>query len=256
MSNDLLNAARVYARAGWPVFPCEPGTKHPFAGSHGFKDASTDLETVGRWWTSAPDANIATPTGVVVDVLDVDVRKEGDGYRALHRLARAGLLKGAVAEAETRNAGRHYYYPVSGSSCRAFRGHFLDVKAAGGYVLLPPSKVPADEGMEGPGCYRWLNFDHTAGHPLDVDAIAARLNPPPPRTPAPPRQSGSLDDLVGWVGQLSEGNRNAGLFWAACRAVESGATDLDALVAAAVSTGLTEVEARRTVASATRAVAA
>ena len=88
----LPAAAVAYANLGWPVFPCEPDGKRPVGSlvPHGFKDATTDLATVYQWWTSEPEANIATPTGAVSDhdVLDIDVRRDGDGYPGLKRLAR------------------------------------------------------------------------------------------------------------------------------------------------------------------------
>ena len=61
--------------------------------------------------------------------------------------------------------------------------------------------------------------------------------------------------LAAWVERLEEGNRNAGLFWAACRAVESGQADvLGQIAAAAEKTGLTEPEIGRTIASARRGI--
>ena len=50
------------------------------------------------------------------------------------------------------------------------------------------------------------------------------------------------------------GNRNNALYWAACRAIESGAgaSALAGLIDAAVGTGLSRREARRTVESAYR----
>ena len=59
--------------------------------------------------------------------------------------------------------------------------------------------------------------------------------------------------LAAWVARLPEGNRNAGLFWAACRAAETGHPEaLDALAEAAQTAGLPEDEIRRTIASARR----
>jgi alkylhydroperoxidase/carboxymuconolactone decarboxylase family protein YurZ len=51
-----------------------------------------------------------------------------------------------------------------------------------------------------------------------------------------------------------EGQRNTRLFWAACRAYEDGIGPVlvDPLVEAALNTGLTEREARATIASAAR----
>lgn len=51
-----------------------------------------------------------------------------------------------------------------------------------------------------------------------------------------------------------EGNRDNALFWAACRAAEAGVQDFEPLVTAAVSAGLSEREAARTVLSAQRTV--
>jgi hypothetical protein len=61
---------------------------------------------------------------------------------------------------------------------------------------------------------------------------------------------------VAWDASLAEGNRNTGLYWAACRAVERGHGDaLNDLAAAAAQAGLPEAEVRATVASAVRRAA-
>jgi hypothetical protein len=56
--------------------------------------------------------------------------------------------------------------------------------------------------------------------------------------------------LAAHVARQVEGNRNNALFWAACRAAEAGARDLTPLLDAAVSAGLPERQARRTIRSA------
>jgi len=73
--NLLLDAALTYARDfGWPVFPFLPGRKKPIKGSHGYKDATTDPETIRRWWVRWPKANIGLacgPAGLICIDLDV-----------------------------------------------------------------------------------------------------------------------------------------------------------------------------------------
>ena len=62
--------------------------------------------------------------------------------------------------------------------------------------------------------------------------------------------------LAAWVAGRGEGERNRGLFWAACRLAENGvppADALDALGAAAQSAGLGDREITTTVRSAYRA---
>ena len=239
-----LGQALAYAAAGWPVFPCKPDLKTPDT-AHGFKDATTDPAVIRRWWPS--DRNVAIATGVPgPDVLDVDVKPDGNGFAAFNRLKQAGMLTGARALVRTPSGGLHAYFVGTGQpSGRLVRG-FLDFKAAGGYVLAPPSTV-------GVRPYELLDHRPADGY-LDWDAARRLLDPSRPGTrPRPGRTAGSLA-LVAWVAALTEGNRNAGLYWAACRA--AGDSDvLELLVAAAVKTGLSEDEARRTVASAARKAA-
>ena len=259
----LAAAAAVLAADGCPVFPCAPGRKtpliprahppgHPCRGEcgrdgHGLYDATCDPEKIAWWWRRWPRANIGVATGTPgPDVLDVDVRADGAGWAAFERCRRAGLLTGAVALVRTPSGGLHAWFPGTEQPSRAFRRHFLDLKARGGYVLAPPSQV-AGRG------YAWLDR-RAQGRPVDAARLAWLLDPP--AQPDPPRRSRGLAGmgaLARWVARQPEGNRNRALYWAACRAVEAGADgELDALVAAACHAGLPEREARATVASARR----
>jgi hypothetical protein len=249
----LLAVARDYASRGWPVFPCLPGSKAP-ATVHGFKDATTDPDVIRAWWSRMPTANVAIATGRPgPDVLDVDIKPTGTGWPAFNRLKRAGRLAGASVLVSTRNGGLHAYYAGTRQASGSLRSLLLDFKATGGYVLAPPSVVPADEhAPQGTGRYELLDErDGTAC--LDWAACRALLDPPR-RTPAyvPPHQ-GSVQALADWLTRQPDGNRNNALFWAACRGVENG-NDLDILRDAVVAAGLPEAEARRTIASAMRTI--
>jgi hypothetical protein len=231
----------------------KPTTKEPFEKSHGFKDATTDVKTVVRWWLQNPDANIGTPTGVLYDVLDIDCRLLGDGFETADRLGAAGLLRGAVARSRTRNGGEQWFHPAADQNTRTFKKHFIDIKANGGYVVVPPSVVPSDEGVDGPGRYTWLEFDvRSPGEPLDGARIKAFLDPPrrTDNTDRTPRNSGGdVVRLADWLAGQGEGNRNNALFWAATKAVADG-LDPDELAASARSLGLTEREIKATINSA------
>ena len=86
---------------------------------------------------------------------------------------------------------------------------------------------------------------------LDWAAVTALLEPRrQPRRPgrAPGRD---LNHLARWVASQAEGNRNAGLYWAANRALEADpGADLGPLAAAARQAGLGEREITRTLDSA------
>jgi len=245
--DGLCDQALDYARRGWPVFPCRPGTKEP-ATRHGFRDATTDPVRIRAWWHRQPHANVAIATGRPgPDVLDVDRHGPGsDGFAACRQLARAGLLRGVTAMVATPGGGLHAYFSGTAQPCGRLPGRHLDFKAAGGYVLAPPSQV-------GGRPYRLL--PRHGGRPgcLDWAAAASLLDPrrdQPASSRAAPKD---VSALAAWVERLKEGNRNSGLFWAACRAIEDGhAGDLDELAAAAARTGLPAPEIARTIASARR----
>jgi Bifunctional DNA primase/polymerase, N-terminal len=250
-----LARALAYARRGWPVFPCRPGRKQPDT-AHGFKDATTDPERITAWWATVPSRNVAIATGAPgPDVLDVDVRPGGSGYQALHRLRGAGLLQTPVAAVATPSGGMHLYYPGTGQTSGRLPDCHLDFKSAGGYVLAPPSAV-------GGRPYRPIRYQPgrtgiAAIVRLDWAAAVSFLDLRQPHLqPARPPSHINADRLATWVARLPEGNRNAGLFWAACRAAEAGTPGaLDALAEAAQTAGLPTQEIARTIASARRSAA-
>jgi len=243
-----LDAAQQYAAAGWPVFPCVPGEKIPVT-RNGFKDATTDPDRIASWWSRNPGRNVAIATGDPgPDVLDVDRHETGSGFAAVSRLKRAGLLPEPLAWVRTPSGGVHAYYRGTQQRNGHLAAEHLDYRGRGGYVVAPPSTVGGRQ------------YEIVSHQPSDAtfDWGAARqlLDPQPERTPWQDHESGrprSVGHLAAWVADLPEGNRNAGLFWAANRAVEAGDTaTLDALARAAQSAGLPEREVDRTIRSAQR----
>jgi len=249
MTDDLtLRQALAYARRGWPVFPCLEGQKVP-ATRHGYKDATTDPEQITSWFGRDPDLNVAIATGAPgPDVLDVDQHGPvGNGYTALGRLRRAGLLDGAAAYVRTPSGGLHAYFTGTAQRSGHLSAQHLDFLSSGGYILAPPSQVDGHH-------YQLIK---TTGHHGSLDwAAATRLLRParqhqrPEACPAPGRD---LGHLARWVAAQRQGNRNAGLFWAANRALETDpAADLSPLADAARQAGLRDAEITRTLDSARR----
>jgi hypothetical protein len=240
---DCLGQALAYAAADWPVFPCKPGFKVPAFPSahapggtctgecgregHGFHDATTDQARISDWWRRYPSANVAIRTGSPgPDVLDVDTGPAGSGWAAFGRLKRAGLLTGASAIVRTRSGGAHIYFAGTGQPCGRLPRHFLDFKAAGGYVLAPPSFVAADD--KPAGAYELV--DHRAGTArLDWQAVRRLLDPPAHQPAASAGAPGTLTQRAreGIRRAVADANANGGwagiLFWAGCRYAEKGA---------------------------------
>ncbi len=258
----LPEAAARFAAAGVPVFPCVPGEKRPLV-RRGFHNATADPAQVSEWWRRWPAANIGIPTGAAsgVEVLDVDLHSTGTGFPAFRAAHREGLAAGWAALVRTPSGGLHAYYPAdsgrSQSSWQAANAH-VDFRGDGGYIIAPPSKVLRPGGVRAP--YRLV----VAGNnPAPVDAARLRdfLDP---RTPIPldrarasrfERRGSDAKVLAGWVAGRGEGERNRGLFWAACRLAEAGTppdATLEALGPAAEHAGLRSREIMATIRSAYR----
>lgn len=245
----LKEHALAYAARGIPVFPCIPGAKAPLT-PNGFHDATTDISVVAAWWSTTPQANIATPTGSPgVDVLDVDVRPDGTGWSALHQAQRAGLLDGWLRAIATPSGGMHLHYPGTDQRNGSIRGQHLDFRGTGGYVLVPPSLGQTKSYSRR---YAVTRTRPGPGTPLDWGALTDLLQPPVSAGKGPSRQldTGRVEWLAAHVARQPEGNRDNALFWASCRAAETRDADPEPLVAAAIQAGLSEQEARRTVRSA------
>jgi len=153
-----LAGALSYAARGWPVFPCHtirddactcgnadcdaPG-KHPLT-EHGFKNATADKAITFKWWGQKPDANIAGATGPSFGLaIDVDADKGGD--ESLHDLEREHGELLATPTSHTGGGGQHliFAYPelADGEIVKNKVGIApgIDVRAEGGYIILPPS---------------------------------------------------------------------------------------------------------------------
>lgn len=154
---DGVNGALVYARAGWPVFPCKPVDKRPLT-EHGFKDASTDPKQIRAWWTLWPWAMIGVPMGSRSGVFCVDLdRKEADKDGVA---SWAGYVEHnptpATLAAESPSTGQHRYFKYFDGARSVALDKIddgIEIKGDGGYVVVAPSRNLA-------GRYRWLTPRH------------------------------------------------------------------------------------------------
>ncbi|MDN5811469.1 MULTISPECIES: bifunctional DNA primase/polymerase [Micrococcaceae] len=255
---ELPTAAATYAATGVPVFPCIPGGKRPLT-EHGFQDATIDLDQISAWWQRFPAANIGIPTGHFVNVLDIDVHATGTGFPILRTLHQEGLIAGWGQAVRSPSGGLHLYYPATAgrelSSWSRGRTH-VDFRGVGGYIIAPPSTITTEHGNR-----RYeLIARGKQPRPVDADRIREFLTPKPDPSAqsiftATTMRETSVEHIAGWVSSLAEGNRNAGLFWAACRLAEAGMTEhntVGILEPAAASAGLGVREITATIRSAHR----
>jgi hypothetical protein len=230
---------------------------------HGLKEATTDPATIERWWRAEPEANIGLRTGVAFDALDVD-GDEGMAALAVEIPFDAPTVDGPTA---TTGKGAHVYVAVTGLGNRAGLLPGVDWRGKNGYVIAPPSVHPSGAsygwkcGEEDPA------FGATAPIPPAptwlLDLLIDRQTPVPvancssTRTTAYGRRV--LEAVCGRLALAPEGQRNHTLNAAAFalgQLVAGSVLDVvevvDALLTAAGRCGLSEVEARRTIASGLR----
>lgn len=284
----LATSAAVYAEHGVAIFPIHPRGKLPALprcphatdrdgnnltgpalaehaadcdlDGHGFYDATTDPDTVRRWWADTPDANIGIACGANnILVIDVD---GPEGRQALDQLQHAHQPLPDTYQVITGRAegsGRHHIYrQPPGQLIRSSKhrlGHpKLEIKGDGGYVIGPPSIHESGRPYVAEGHWTGIADAPTwlINRLTDQPATPPAAHQPSPRDIANKRLAG----LCGTVAIAVEGNRNDTLNWAAYQAgrmIGGGQIDYDtaedALTTAAERAGLTTTETRATIAS-------
>lgn len=255
---QLRKAALELARQGQPVFPCKAmagrKSKAPLT-KNGLLDATTDEDQIKRWFKRyGTSAAIGITTGVLWNVLDVDIKDLADGRVHLPELNRLGLLDGCQFVVKTPSGGWHLYFKATPGLTNKARGASLglDVRAKGGYVLAPPSYIVTDQYA---GAYVHVGDTQGASdEPLRWDLIVQTLAPVDTRTSEPVvlldmERRASVAALRQWVVELKPGERNNGLHWAVCRCIDNG-IDPHELVEAAQLSGLENDEIMLTINSA------
>lgn len=252
-------AAHRYADAGWPVFPCGPGSKAP-ATTNGFKDATTNHGRIDRWWNGwGTPRNVAIATGAPgPDVLDVDrhgPRKEDTGYPALSRLIREGLVTNPNATVRTPSGGAHLYFAGTGQGNGHMAKQHIDFRSQGGYVVAPPSNI-----LDQP--YEVIGQTQMSGRAVNWQKVKDFLEPPRPQVWAPPKpgsEHSSADRIIGFVGRQQLGNCNNSLYWATHELIRLGQWTPDneaRLSEASIRSGVPARDVERTIRSAVTKAAA
>lgn len=154
--STLGRAALVYAKAGFPVFPCLPREKAPHSDlvPHGHKEATTDPKVISKWWSEEPEANIGLVPGPGYAVVDVDPYNGGD--RSFRKIANGaeGAFK-ATLQAETGGGGFHYLFSEAPQDLPGKLAEGIDLKRHGrGYIVVSPSIHPSGKR------YKWIGGFH------------------------------------------------------------------------------------------------
>jgi hypothetical protein len=133
-----MNDFKLYSDLGWYLFPLLPRSKAP-ATANGFKDATNDYV----WWKAqSPESNWGLSTGPSrIIAVDLDLHK-GGSLEAVESFT--GALP-ETARAKTGGGGMHLLFalpvgPPPPTRLNILKG--VDIMAATGYIVLPPSIHP------------------------------------------------------------------------------------------------------------------
>jgi archaellum biogenesis ATPase FlaH len=148
MKNETLEQALRYYSLGFSIIPVGKDKK-PLVAWKKYQDERATPDQIKTWFKQFPTMNIGTVTGAISGIVVIDVEKGG----SIEDFPTTATVK-------TGGGGWHLYYkhpnsPV-GNSARKI-APLTDVRADGGYVVLPPSihasgnayewSIPLEEGL-------------------------------------------------------------------------------------------------------------
>lgn len=136
----------------WSVFPVQNNDKKPFSflrnkdNQRGFYVATSNEEQIAFWEKIYKGCNWALRTGKASGcwVLDIDVKNGARGEESFFDLLGDHKDFPDTLSVKTPTGGIHYYFEMeAGIKTLTNAGKFggIDVRADGGYVLIPPSSL-------------------------------------------------------------------------------------------------------------------
>jgi hypothetical protein len=226
----VIEAAVRYAYIyGWKLFPLSAGSKKPLPGTNGFLDATSNISTMTRWWSTG-NANIALATGAGSGCWVLDIDAHHGGVQSLYLLA--DILGEEMLDTRIHrsvNGGMHliYQWPESlviPRKINAFKRwsqplQGIDLLGNDGYAVLPPSRARNELGDM--AVYTVQDDQEPRPAPAALlgaveEILAGRVQGPTSlggQILAPPKHGTA--GMIGWLAGVQPGGQDDAMSWVA-----------------------------------------
>ncbi|MDN5373109.1 MAG: hypothetical protein PWR19_2155 [Carnobacterium sp.] len=148
----LLTTALEYASLGFKVFPLSPLSKIPLKNTKGFKEATTDQETIFNWFIENEQSNIGiSMVDSSIFAIDVDNHAgNNQGLESLKKLCNGVPLPDDLTIVETANGGYHIYVKApAGVEIKQQIGFRPSIDIIKNFVVAPESIIKRKDGSIG-----------------------------------------------------------------------------------------------------------
>lgn len=211
---SLYEWAKLYLDLGWPIVPTKAGTKRPALSWKEFQQRRPAYSELAAWFRDKDVTRVGI--GLVTGELSGVVVVDEDSYKGKI----SELQIDSPVKVRTGRGGTHHYFRFPAGAVRNSVNAEIavDVRAAGGFVVLPPTLHP-----ETGKAYEWIggfDFDLCQKLPPLPLELLEQIMPkkkemviPHHSLPLPTKYSSlNINDYIG----LREGGRNDGLYRVAC----------------------------------------
>ena len=142
MMNSVLTQANEYIDQGWSILPVKPSEKRPYMTNWlQYQHTKATKDMANSWFTSLTGAGVGMVTGRISNVVVLDVE-------SYCKIPIGELLRRYPTQmvSRTGTGGYHlfYLYPNGVSKIANRVGIFegADIRADGGFIVLPPTRHP------------------------------------------------------------------------------------------------------------------
>lgn len=166
-SKSCLESAIDFLKRGFSMIPVG-NDKKPKIQWKKYQNIRATKEEIKKWWEKNPESNLAIVTGRISNLTVIDC----DSPKASEVISSMIPSDVKVPIVNSPHGGQHYYFAYRESiSTSSNNSSHIDIRADGGYIVCPPSKIKV-------GKYIWApdsNLNEISEIPLIPEQLVTFL---------------------------------------------------------------------------------